>query len=1071
MSDFKKLLKNIGGSYTKGKVGFKGNNVKLSSFFKLKKNGRFIPKNESEIKKVLEKLDFGFARSGSIYSKIRGNVRFTSMEKFRKALKSVPLYKRTSREVIRPEREIRNYPYFERRGSGIRKYFINNFDTHLSEVNIIMEKLVDVVNSALRSGITVGGDINIRFTYDYIDRKTNEILTASKSFNSFKVDDLDYFETTLIKYIEILAAPSEDYLYTIKDIIIKMVKENSGGCNPNGADNTYTIGDCKIINPKDTERNNCLFNCLRRLNIVNFEGKTNNKIRREFGINKNEKVPISTAIKIFLKYKNEMQNLTIHDNETKEIYYSSKSSSVDTVFSTIRLKEGHYAIVQNIELKKCADCLKTYRKTHNCNESRVSYQNSFINKNGRSLIGNLKKESKNNENEIMHYDLETYRKMIINEDYVNTENKENKENKETTEIHTPYIIGYNIGNEFSYKAGDNCIELFVDLLIEKAKNGKFFLNAYNGSRFDHYMIYKEFIKRNLDVEKLIINNGAIISFKYKGMQLIDLCNHLMGGLKNNLESFKCKITKGDFDHEKASKWEDMNRFLKMSCIKYLKADVMGLKELYEKVNNEVYNKYGVNISNYISTSSLTYKIWKSKNKEYIKLPTLDEEKDFRKAIRGGRTYKNKHRFISNQYKGYKDGTLNYEDIDDYIVDSDVVSLYPTAMANYEYPVGMCYKLTNEEILENKEGFLENKNFKGMKGKMGIYNIKYITNKNLQHAIGGRRTEESGLKWDLVDNTGWYSSIDIEDMIENGYKVEILDGYYWTKTAFIFKDYIEDLFKKKQSSEKGTAAYELAKLFMNSLYGKMIQRPIFTITKIITTSDEYWKFWGDHIITNIEDVGDKYVVSGTPKDSNKEEKCITKPTHLGVFILAYSRRIMVNYMKESNPYFNSTDIEKRIGNDFYYTDTDSLHIHSKNANLKRLGDKELGGIDNDLGEGSKVIRGLWIAPKLYMLEYIKKGDKENKIHYHFRGKGLNKVNLTVEAFEKMDEGGNLTSIRDFQMKKIHIKRNSKQQHIDQFSIVHYRKEKEEDLSRLTRVVNNDLWDGRLFINNNDSVPFQ
>ena len=142
--------------------------------------------------------------------------------------------------------------------------------------------------------------------------------------------------------------------------------------------------------------------------------------------------------------------------------------------------------------------------------------------------------------------------------------------------------------------------------------------------------------------------------------------------------------------------------------------------------------------------------------------------------------------------------------------------------------------------------------------------------------------------------------------------------------------------------------------------------------------------------------------------------------------------------KSNPYFNSTDIEKRIGNDFYYTDTDSLHIHSKNANLKRLGDKELGGIDNDLGEGSKVIRGLWIAPKLYMLEYIKKGDKENKIHYHFRGKGLNKVNLTVEAFEKMDEGGNLTSIRDFQMKKIHIKRNSKQQHIDQFSIVHYRK---------------------------------
>ena len=103
-----------------------------------------------------------------------------------------------------------------------------------------------------------------------------------------------------------------------------------------------------------------------------------------------------------------------------------------------------------------------------------------------------------------------------------------------------------------------------------------------------------------------------------------------------------------------------------------------------------------------------------------------------------------------------------------------------------------------------------------------------------------------------------------------------------------------------------------------------------------------------------------------------------------------------------------------------------------------------------------------STKLYMLEYIKKGD--SKLHYHFRGKGLSTDKLTVEVFEKMDQGGKLTNTRDFQMKKVHTKRNSKQQGITPFSILH--------LKNVSKVVNENKWKGRDFkTGENYSVPWK
>ena len=186
--------------------------------------------------------------------------------------------------------------------------------------------------------------------------------------------------------------------------------------------------------------------------------------------------------------------------------------------------------------------------------------------------------------------------------------------------------------------------------------------------------------------------------------------------------------------------------------------------------------------------------------------------------------------------------------------------------------------------------------------------------------------------------------------------------------------------------------------------------------------------------------------------------------------------MLGYMKEANPHFDYTNssVQEAINNDFFYTDTDSLQMSSKNAKLiKNLGVKSLGGITDDLGN-CKIIRGIWIAPKLYCLVYIK--PDSNKLYYHLRGKGLNKSSLNIEAFEAMNNNKPLTNTRDFAMKKIHIDRNSKQQTIPAFSIVHYSKDKTKNIKILTRTVNTTSWAGRRFLPGDcrytaGSVPWQ
>jgi len=791
------------------------------------------------------------------------------------------------------------------------------------------------------------------------------------------------------------------------EIDIKVIKPLSGGCYScpkGGVGKNIKIDNLTLYNPY-SNNNNCLFRLIEKDTEFKMTKTKCNEIRKEFKIKPNEMVDLINADLICKKYcKKSVSFIT----NNLDVICGDENGEMKILFL-----DNHFLLLTG-ETKRCLDCGKFYIHKHKCNGKMCNFYNQKVLK---RLIAKVDRKDKGLLNkEILHYDIETH--------YNNS-----------TREHTPYVVGYcyYLDGELKYEVicGEGCMKRFYDLLgSDKFENVKY-LNAFNGSNFDHYYLFRVKMEENKKIGKFILNNGSLLNADIQGKRLMDLAKHLTGSLSSNLKQNGCHIAKGSIDHNLSTNWETTDEVRKKDVLEYLKCDVLGLCELYEKVNEPIYSQFQINLCECLTTSSSAFTIWRDKFlNQKIYLPDNEMENNIRQAIYGGRCYKNKNRFFSNQYEDILNGKISYDEIDDYIFDADVVSLYPTAMLE-KFPVG-------KEIKTNL--YQDN--------KMGIYKIKYVAPKNLLTPILPRK-EDGRLKWDLRDGEGWYSSVDIENAKEKGYEIEVITGYYWNETDYVFKEYIEEFYKMKQNSKKGTPAYTTAKLYLNGLYGKMIQRAINSKDAIISTSEEFLEILNKNIIQEINEVNDKWLIKYIPKEEYLNPSGAEKPTQLGIFILAYSRRIMNGYYDKCGNSMNRLP---------YYYDTDSLNIHSSCLDKIKI-NKNLGGIDDDVG--GKVIRAIYIAPKMYALQYI---TEDNKIHYHFRGKGVSNDVLNWKDFEDMDKGASKKYYRDFQMKKINLKKTKKDAELNHFSHKHILG---EDTGK---VVNNIKWSGRNFIDENNSVPY-
>lgn len=291
--------------------------------------------------------------------------------------------------------------------------------------------------------------------------------------------------------------------------------------------------------------------------------------------------------------------------------------------------------------------------------------------------------------------------------------------------------------------------------------------AHNGGKFD-YMYFHAWIRG-----KVFVINGRLVEWEYitqKGIKHI---------LRDSYAILPVALGTGgdklDIDYRKMEK-SQRNKY-KDEILKYLKQDCIALYDLCLAFKHK-YDKW------FLTLASASYS--RIKAKYQIENTYLEFDETYRKFYFGGRC----QAFNSGEIKG---------DIEVY----DVNSMYPYAMSEYNHPMSKnCYVDT---IISDETFFVvwKGKNFGAVPSRLKTGEINFD-----------------------IDSGVFYTSIH-EFLVCKKYSLievdEIIETHNWVKYG-TFKDHIDDCKTAKETAEKGSKQYILAKLDMNSGYGKFAQDP-------------------------------------------------------------------------------------------------------------------------------------------------------------------------------------------------------------------------------------------------------
>ena len=365
--------------------------------------------------------------------------------------------------------------------------------------------------------------------------------------------------------------------------------------------------------------------------------------------------------------------------------------------------------------------------------------------------------------------------------------------------------------------------------------------------------------------------------------------------------------------------------------------------------------------------------------------------DIRESFFGGRT---------NNIKFWCDVT---DDINSRILYYDFRSLYPTVLKYKDFPIGHP-KVINEDFqdIENYFGFVKclidpPKDLYipvlplKTKQKKLIFPLCTMCAENQNQFTCDHTIEERRM-------IGTWSTIELNYALKRGYRInKIIEVYNYTeKTRNIFSEYINLWLKFKQQSdgwpawvkseedkmqyinnfeeregvklnieeiEKNPALRFIAKLFLNTLWGKLAQRPNLQQTKVCTEYKDYWDIANDEekLIKGELMVNDNCLLVNWEYRDESIVKNGNTSLAIASFVTSYAR---IELMKKLD------EIEIIPGRVLYF-DTDSIIFRYKDGEPKPTTDDYLGGladeISKDYGEKAICTKFCSLGPKVYAME--------------------------------------------------------------------------------------------------------
>nr|YP_009228203.1 plasmid related DNA polymerase [Rhizophagus fasciculatus]AJK91334.1 plasmid related DNA polymerase [Rhizophagus fasciculatus] len=384
-------------------------------------------------------------------------------------------------------------------------------------------------------------------------------------------------------------------------------------------------------------------------------------------------------------------------------------------------------------------------------------------------------------------------------------------------------------------------------------------------------------------------------------------------------------------------------FLDVSRI-YILGDVKALYQILLAFFETLIAKFPIDPLTVLSAPSTAFKIWRTVqlprlNQEGLKVYDLSKSLDskLRNAYCGG---------IVDVYRPHLKGLGYYYDVN---------SLYPTAMCK-PMPVGIPIErsLTTSDFYNERKfiGFVEATVQAPINEYIGLLPIKH---QGKLICPGGRF---KGL---------FFFSEELRFAIDNGYTLlEITKGFEFSEGKHTFLDLITQLNEMKITAQREgkPTIRNLAKLLMNSMYGRFGMHPSLTKTQFHTQEgienlSQYWDLknridFGEINLVTLELAKEWILQNKGEQELIKNLMDLGNKTNVAIAaaVTAHSRMIINSFKL----------LALDLGLQIYYSDTDSLVLngtlpeeHLDNATLGKLKLEH------------KIQEGIFVMPKVYYLK--------------------------------------------------------------------------------------------------------
>jgi len=569
----------------------------------------------------------------------------------------------------------------------------------------------------------------------------------------------------------------------------------------------------------------------------------------------------------------------------------------------------------------------------------------------------------------------------------------------------PYLICYYDGkNIYSFGLWDyETVEMMIleclkSILIRKYNGYKVYI--HNMAKFDIIFLLKYIVK--IATLQPVIHNGRIISLminfgknneysiQFKDSYLLLLASlaklSKAFGITNpkslfpfhfvNKDNFNYigkipdiryfnKISKNEYQNYKSNFRTVWN--LKVESIKYCEIDCISLYQVLIKFNDLIFKLFRKNVHHYPTLPSLAFGIFRSNFMENENIPQLSGKiaKDIRQGYTGGSV----EVYIHKPPKGVK------------IKGYDVNALYPKQMFDRLMPIGFPTYFEGNIRAIDPNAF-------------GFFYCKIIAPDDIKHPIIQTHVKINNMTRTIAPIGTWSDmlfSMEMDNTVKLGYQFEILWGYTFNNEN-IFKEYVTFLHNLRNEYSRGSAMNHIAKILLNSLYGRFGMDDNFANIEVI--HKDYYSDFENKFLDQIDekiDLGEYMLVFHNKLENIISDDESTHNVSIGIAaaITAYSRIYMTKF--KNNPKIN-----------LYYTDTDSIYTDSE-LDEDLIDDKVLGKLKLE----NTCKKAIFLAPKLYCLLT----ESDEFIH---KVKGLkHEVDLTFEDFEKL-------LVKDFYIEKSQTK---------------------------------------------------